>query len=29
MEPAGMAGGSDERDLRRWERIAGLADEEA
>lgn len=29
MEPAGVAGGSDERDLRRWERIAGLADEEA
>lgn len=29
MEPAGVAGGSDERDLRRWERIAGMADEEA
>ena len=29
MEPAGVAGGSGERDLRRWERIAGLADEEA
>lgn len=29
VEPAGAAGGSDERDLRRWERIAGLTDEEA
>ena len=25
----GVAGGSDERDLRRWERIAGLTEEEA
>lgn len=29
MEPAGVAGGSDERTLRRWERIAGLTEEEA
>lgn len=29
MEPARVAGGSDERDLRRWERIAGLTEEEA
>jgi uncharacterized coiled-coil protein SlyX len=29
MEPAGVAGGSEERDLRRWERIAGLTEEEA
>lgn len=29
MEPAGVAGGSDERDLRRRERIAGLTEEEA
>lgn len=27
LEPAGVAGGSDERYMRRWERIAGLADE--
>lgn len=29
MEPAGAAGGSDERTVRRWERIAGLTEEEA
>lgn len=29
LEPVGVAGGSDERDLRRWERIAGLTEEEA
>lgn len=28
LEPAGAAGGSDGRALRRWERIAGVADEE-
>lgn len=28
MEPAGVAGGSAERDIRRWERIAGLTEEE-
>lgn len=29
LEPAGASGGSTERDYRRWERIAGLTDEEA
>lgn len=29
MEPAGVAGGSGERDMRRWERIAGLTEEDA
>lgn len=29
MEPVGVAGSSDERDLRRWECIAGLTEEEA
>lgn len=29
MEPAGVAGGSAERDMRRWERIAGLTEGEA
>lgn len=27
LEPAGVAGGGDGRDVERWERIAGLADE--
>lgn len=27
LEPAGASGGSDAQYMRRWERIAGLADE--
>jgi hypothetical protein len=27
LEPAGASGGSDDQHMRRWERIAGLADE--
>lgn len=27
LEPAGVAGGGDGRDMRRWERIAGLSQE--
>lgn len=29
MEPACVAGGLGERDMRRWERIAGLTEEDA
>lgn len=28
LEPAGASGGSDDQYMRRWERIAGLADED-
>ena len=27
MEPAGVVGGNDATYMRRWERVAGLADE--